>query len=354
MRPPLDRVDEVGEGEDAFEVAVVVLEPDVDRDAVPLPGEDDGRGEEGRLAAVQILDEGPYAPVEVVLLLFPRALVLHGDGEPRVQKRQLPKAALQHVQGVVDLLEDRVVGEVVDQGAAPIRGGPRREVGDGNSPFEPLGALHAVARDRDLQPGRERVDHRDAHAVKSARDLVGAVPELSPRVQDGEDDLAGRTPVVGVRVRGDAAPVVPDADALVRVDGDLDAVAVAADRLVYGVVDDLVDEVMEAPAPGVPDVHAGALANGLESFQYLYASGVVAALRVPCVLSHLAAFSSVTICILDRRIPDRPKRSQPAMHEAPRAKGAFAVFLLCLPPRAADMIRLRVGFVHVGIVPCPT
>ena len=76
---------------------------------------------------------------------------------------------------------------------------------------------------------------------------------------------SGRTPVIGVRVRGDAAPVVPDADALVRVDGDLDAVAVAADRLVYGVVDDLVDEVMEAPAPGVPDVHAGALANGLES-----------------------------------------------------------------------------------------
>ena len=70
VRPPLDRVDEVGEGEDAFEVAVVVLEPDVDRDAVPLPGEDDGRGEEGRLAAVQILDEGPYAPVEVVLLLI--------------------------------------------------------------------------------------------------------------------------------------------------------------------------------------------------------------------------------------------------------------------------------------------
>ena len=70
--------------------------------------------------------------------------ILHGDGEPRVQKRQLPKAALQHVQGVVDLLEDRVVGEVVDQGAAPIRGGPRREVGDGNSPFEPLGALHAT------------------------------------------------------------------------------------------------------------------------------------------------------------------------------------------------------------------
>ena len=48
---------------------------------------------------------------------------------------------------------------------------------------------------------------------------------------------------------------------------DLDAVAVAGDRLVDGVVDDLVDEVMETARAGRADVHAGALANRLQPLE---------------------------------------------------------------------------------------
>ena len=50
---------------------------------------------------------------------------------------------------------------------------------------------------------------------------------------------------------------------------DVDAVAEAGHRLVDGVVDDLVDEVVQAALVGAADVHAGAAADGLEALEDL-------------------------------------------------------------------------------------
>ena len=114
----------------------------------------------------------------------------------------------------------------------------------------------------------ERVDDRDADAVQAAGDFVAAaVAELAAGVQGGEDHL-GRGPLLFLQfVDRDAAAVVDDRAAVVRVQDDPDAVAVAGDRLVDGVVDDLVDEVVEAARAGRADVHAGALAHRLEPFE---------------------------------------------------------------------------------------
>src|SRR5690606_32983971 len=78
---------------------------------------------------------------------------------------------------------------------------------------------------------------------------------------------------------GDAATVVPDGDRVVLVDLHLDAVAVARERLVHGVVHDLVDEVVEAAHADVADVHRGALADGFEPFENLDVVGFVLARR---------------------------------------------------------------------------
>jgi hypothetical protein len=48
---------------------------------------------------------------------------------------------------------------------------------------------------------------------------------------------------------------------------DANAVAVAGQRLVDGVVDDLVDEVVKPSRPGGADVHAGAFANRFEALE---------------------------------------------------------------------------------------
>ena len=113
------------------------------------------------------------------------------------------------------------------------------------------------------------VDDRDAYAVQTAGDLVALAAELAAGVQDGEDDLDRRLLELGVLVDRDASAVVGDADRVVRVDDDIDVGAVAGERLVDGVVDDFVDEMVQALRARGADVHAGPLADGLEPFEYL-------------------------------------------------------------------------------------
>ncbi len=50
---------------------------------------------------------------------------------------------------------------------------------------------------------------------------------------------------------------------------EMDRVGVARDRLVHGVVEDLGHEMVHGALVGAADVHAGALADGLEPFQHL-------------------------------------------------------------------------------------
>ena len=114
----------------------------------------------------------------------------------------------------------------------------------------------------------QRVDDRHADAVQAAGDLVAAaVAELAAGVQDGQHDLDGRQALLLHDRDGDAAPVVDDGDGVVRMDVDGDLGAEAGQRLVDGVVDDLVDEMVQAHHAGRSDVHAGALAHRLQAFQ---------------------------------------------------------------------------------------
>lgn len=67
---------------------------------------------------------------------------------------------------------------------------------------------------------------------QAARHLVGGVVELAARVELGHDHLNGGDLFLGVDVHGDAAPVVADRDAVVHVEHDFDARAVARHRFV--------------------------------------------------------------------------------------------------------------------------
>src|SRR5215217_9116454 len=74
----------------------------------------------------------------------------------------------------------------------------------------------------------------------------------------------------------DAAALVDDRDGVVRVDRDRDGVVATRQRLVDGVVDDLVDQVVQTANAGRPDVHARALADRLEALEDRDVLGVVA------------------------------------------------------------------------------
>ena len=99
-------------------------------------------------------------------------------------------------------------------------------------------------------------------------------------------------------IDGNAAAVVDDGDRAVDVDGDVDLIAEAGQRLVDRVVDDLVDQMVQPARPGRPDVHRRPLANRLQALENLdLVGGVVVdvgpALPWPLLPGPLTALGAV-------------------------------------------------------------
>ena len=133
----------------------------------------------------------------------------------------------------------------------------------------------AVAAHVGDHPPRQRVDDRAAHAVQATGNLVSAVAELATRMQHGEHQGQAGDSLGGVDGHRDAAAVVghPAPTAVQQFDGDV--IAVAGQGFVHRVVDDLVDQMMQAAFAGRSDVHSGTHPDGLETFQHLDLGGAV-------------------------------------------------------------------------------
>ncbi len=279
MRAAFRGVDVVGEREDGLVVRRVPLHRDLHRPVGGLVLEVDDAAVDRVFVAVDVGHE--VADAALVLegdALAVGALVVEGDLEALGEERRLAQALGEHAVVVVDLFEDVRVGEEGDRGA----GGPTLvdllpldQLGDRLAALEALVPVVAVHVDVQLKPLAERVDHRHTDAVQTAGHLVAGAAELAAGVQHREDDGGGGLVVLLHDPDGDAAAVVGNGDGVVGIDGDRDGAAVAGKRLVDGVVDHLVDEVMEASRPRGADVHAGPLADRLEALKDLDISGVV-------------------------------------------------------------------------------
>jgi hypothetical protein len=111
--------------------------------------------------------------------------------------------------------------------------------------------------------------------VQAARHLVASAAELSAGVQGREDERDGGHLLDRVLVDGDAAAVVDDPHTTVGLQRHLDVAGVPGESLVDGVVDDLVDQVVEAALSRGTDVHAGSFADRFQTLQQLNVAGVV-------------------------------------------------------------------------------
>ena len=256
VRAALVRVDVVRERVDRLRVAVVPLQRDLGVDAVALALHVDRLLVDRGLVLVQVLDERDDAAVVLELVALGLALVVQRDENAGVQERELAQALRQRVEAEFDGLEDLRVGPERDLRAALLRRAGDLQIGLRLAPRVFLLVDLAVAPDFEVELLRERVDDRHADAVQAARDLVAVVVELAAGVQHRQHDFGGRPPA-RVLIGRNAAAVVDDGDRPVDVDGDVDLIAEAGQRLVDGVVDDLVDEVVQPDGPVEPMYIAG-------------------------------------------------------------------------------------------------
>ena len=103
--------------------------------------------------------------------------------------------------------------------------------------------------------------------MQATGDLVAVPAELAAGVELRQHDRQRRQILLGHEVDRDAVTPVPNRDGMVRMEDHLDALVASREGLVDGVVDDLVEEVMEAPLTRRADVHARAQPDRLEALE---------------------------------------------------------------------------------------
>ena len=268
MRAAFVRVDVVRERIHRLGVAVVPLQRDLDVDAVLLAVHVDRLVVDRRLVLVQILDEGDDPAFVEELVRLAVALVVERDGDAAVQERELAQPLRERVEAEFRRLEDLRVGLERDLGAALLGRAGDLEIALRRAALVALLVDLAVAPDLEIELFGQRVDDRDADAVQAARHLVAVVVELAAGVEHGQHDFRGRA-AARVLIGRNAAAVVDDRDGMVDVERDVDLVAVPGQRFVDRVVDDLVDEMVQAGSAGRADVHRRALADRLEALEDL-------------------------------------------------------------------------------------
>ena len=254
--------DVVGEGADVLGVAVVVLQGDADLGVFEAAVDADHVGEQRIFGAVQVFDELDDAVLVLELVRLAAALV--GNEDPRAggEKGELLQPLVEDVVAEFRVGENLRIGPEGDLGAGAFALAKLLEPAHHGAAGEVHGPDVAFAADLGLEPFGKCVDRRDADAVQSAgpRFVAAGAVEFSAGVDFGEHDFEGRAVVhVGHGSDGDAAAVVGDGDAAVGVEADDDHAGKAVDRLVDAVIDDFVDEVVQAAGVVSPIYIAGRL-----------------------------------------------------------------------------------------------
>ena len=126
----------------------------------------------------------------------------------------------------------------------------------------------AIPRDFHFKPVRYRVHTLGADAVCAARVSVAPLAVLAARVQRRQHHLDAGDLVLRVDIHRNAAPVVANGDRTVHVNGHVNTFAMTSQMFVHRVVEHLRDAVVQRPFIRAADIHAGLLADGLQTLQF--------------------------------------------------------------------------------------
>ena len=274
MRAPFFRVDVVDVGKDILIVAVRVFHGHFHNGRIFNAFHIDWFGVDLVFILVHVADEFDDAAFEMEFLFPAGPLVLQGDADAFVQEGQLAQAQTQRVIVVDRFREDRVVGLEMDHRprafgrALFIKGTHGLAAGE----FDAVG--FAVAMDFDIHLFRQGIDAGNADAVQAARDLIPSVAEFAAGVEDRHDHFNGRFTRL-VHIHGNAAAIIPDGDAVVLFDYDVDIRTEPCQGFVDTVIDYFGHQMMQAPGGYAADVHARPLAYGFQALQDLDLAGAV-------------------------------------------------------------------------------
>ena len=130
--------------------------------------------------------------------------------------------------------------------------------------------LFVVTKNRQLKPLGQGINNRNANPVQSARDLVRIIIKFTAGMQLRHDHFGCRNALFSVNINRNAPAIISDRHRPILIQLYLDNVTMPGKRLINRIIDNLIDHVMQPGAIiGVANIHAGALANSVQTAQHL-------------------------------------------------------------------------------------
>ncbi|KAF5029673.1 hypothetical protein DSECCO2_646110 [anaerobic digester metagenome] len=140
-------------------------------------------------------------------------------------------------------------------------------------------AVFSVAN-LNFQPFRQCVDNRRTDTVQTAGNLIAPATEFATGMQNRKHDGNGRNSHFWLNTNRNAASVIGDTNHIVRQNIHLDIGTKARERLVNGIVDNLVYQMVQPARAGRTDIHTGTLSHRFKPFKHLYLVFVIMVLSI--------------------------------------------------------------------------
>ena len=236
-----------------------------------------------RSRPVYVLDKLPYSAL-VMEAVFPFDLLLYVVGIPLgvlthirkiylkslCEEGCLPQMICQRLTGEYRCLENLVIRLEPDKRTMLIRLADLRQRSYNVPSFISLPVELSVHGHLNLQPFAEGVYDRGSYSVQTSGNLISVSSEFSSGMKYRKYDLHRRYSFLMMYTDRYSSSVVPYGYRIVRMDNNVYLRAESAQSLVNGVVNDLVDKVVQTLGRRGADIHTRPFPDRLKSLQDLY------------------------------------------------------------------------------------
>ena len=104
--------------------------------------------------------------------------------------------------------------------------------------------------------------------MQATRCLITAIPELTTGVEFGHNHFNTRFTGLLVYIDRDPSPIVADCNGAISMKCYVYLCAVAREHFIYGVINNLLKQVMKASESRITDIHSWATTYSLEALQH--------------------------------------------------------------------------------------
>ena len=171
----------------------------------------------------------------------------------------------------LDFAENIFIGHKADRGAAFVFRFPdffHFAFGEAARKFLPMQGLVACYLNHKV--GSQRIDHRHADTVQTARCVISFAAEFTARMQRRHNHFKGGFVFIfRVRVNRDTAPIIAHGQAIAFHKLDFDKAGMTGHCLIHRIVDDLGEEMVHGAAVCAANIHARAAAHRFQPFKHL-------------------------------------------------------------------------------------